>query len=87
LAVAEEKDRLASAIPTVQRLGYAVGAAYIGIVANAAGFADHIGAETARAVGFWIFAGSLPLAGLGLAAAWAFTRPAADAATSSALRS
>jgi MFS family permease len=87
LAVAEEKDRLASAIPTVQRLGYAVGAAYIGIVANAAGFADHIGAEAARSVGFWIFAGSLPLAGLGLAAAWAFTRPAAAAVAPSALRS
>ena len=75
-AIAEEqdKDRIASAMPTVQRLGYAVGAAYIGIVANAAGFADDTAPEVARSVGYWIFAGTLPLAVLGLIAAWAFTR-------------
>lgn len=74
LASGKDKDRIASAMPTVQRLGYAVGAAYVGIVANAAGFADDTTPEVARAVGYWIFAGTLPLAALGLVAAWVFTR-------------
>ena len=74
LAPDEEKDRIASAMPTVQRIGYAVGAAYVGIIANAAGFADDTAPTVARSVGFWIFAGTLPFAAVGLAAAWAFVR-------------
>lgn len=74
LASGQDKDRIASAMPTVQRLGYAVGAAYVGIVANAAGFADETAPEVARDVGYWIFAGTLPLAALGLVSAWIFTR-------------
>lgn len=70
----EDKDRIASAMPTIQRLGYAVGAAYVGIIANAAGFSDDTAPEIARSVGFWIFAGTLPLAALGLVAAWVFIR-------------
>ena len=66
LAPADETGRVAAAVPTVQRLGYALGAAYVGIVANAAGFADAANrAETAR-VATIIFAASLPVALLGL---------------------
>ncbi len=68
LAPADDTERVAGALPTVQRLGYAVGAAYAGIVANAAGFADGADkagiAEAARAV----FAAALPFAAIGLAA-------------------
>lgn len=74
IAADEDKDRIASAMPTIQRLGYAVGAAYVGIIANAAGFSDDTAPEVARSVGFWIFAGTLPLAALGLVSAWAFIR-------------
>ena len=69
-----ETARAAAALPTLQQIGYALGAAYVGIVANAAGFADRIARETAEAVGFWIFAASLPLALIGLYAAWRFVR-------------
>jgi MFS family permease len=74
LAADEERDRFASALPTVQRLGYAIGAAIAGIVANAAGFGETMGVAPARSAGFWIFAASLPIAGIGLAAAWSFVR-------------
>ncbi len=80
IAAEDDKDRIASAMPTIQRLGYAVGAAYVGILANAAGFADDTVPEIARSVGFWIFAGTLPFAAVGLAAAWAFVRVDATAA-------
>ncbi len=79
LAEGQDKDRIASAMPTVQRLGYAVGAAYVGIIANAAGFADETAPAVARSVGTWIFAGTLPLAALGLVAAWIFTRERQEA--------
>ncbi|MCB1452333.1 MAG: MFS transporter [Rhizobiaceae bacterium] len=74
LAPPSEHNRVASAIPTLHRLGYAIGAAAIGIVANAAGFGEGISAESARNVGFWIVAASIPFAGLGLLAALNFVR-------------
>ena len=80
LAPADDTERVAGALPTVQRLGYAVGAAYVGIVANAAGFAegadgaDRAGvAEAARAV----FAAAIPFAVIGLAATARFVFPGA----------
>ncbi len=75
---ADEPERpLAAAAPsTVQRIGYAVGAAATGIAANASGLAEGISVEAARAAGFWVFAGFLPVLALGLAAAWRFTAEA-----------
>jgi MFS family permease len=72
LAVGDERDRIASALPTVQRLGYAVGASYVGIVANVLGFSDNLNPAVAHSVAFWLFVMCLPLAGIGLAAAVAF---------------
>ena len=74
LAPPSEHNRVASAIPTLHRLGYAIGAAAIGIVANAAGFGEGISVESARSVGFWAVAASLPFAALGLFAALNFVR-------------
>lgn len=89
LAPADETERVAGAIPTIQRLGYAIGAAYIGIVANAAGFTDASArdaiADTARA----IFLFCLPFIAVGLAATARFVflgargRPIADTRRSS----
>ena len=73
-ATEDERDRIASALPTIQRLGYAVGASYIGIIANAVGFSDKLEAETARSVGFWIFLMCLPLASVGFVAGLALFR-------------
>lgn len=66
LCVPEEVQRVSGAIPTVQRLGYALGAAYIGIVANAVGFATMDTADQATEIARWIFAACLPFALLGL---------------------
>lgn len=74
LAPADDSERAASAMPTLQQLGYAIGAAYVGVVANAVGIADRIERVTAESVGFWIFAACLPFAFLGLYAAWRFVR-------------
>ena len=74
LASETEKERMAAAIPTIQRAGYAIGAAYIGIVANAAGLDSSSDLVATKTVAFWIFIASLPFAVLGLVAAFRFIR-------------
>lgn len=78
LAPPGEVERTAAAIPTVQRLGYALGAAFAGIVANAAGIAAENGPQPpGDALAFAaaaIFLACLPLAALGLLAATRFVR-------------
>jgi len=70
-----ETERVSGALPTVQRLGYALGAAYIGIIANAAGFAEAETAEALLPAARWVFLGSLPLALVGLVAMARFVSP------------
>jgi len=78
-----DAERLASAIATLHRLGYALGAAIIGIVANAAGLRLLPGATASDPVSIygaveaanWIFMGSLPFAVMGLYATWRFLAP------------
>lgn len=65
---AAEKERASAALPTAQLIGYAAGAALAGLFANAAGFADGADADDARSVGFWLYAGFVPV----LAAGWLF---------------
>lgn len=72
LAPARETERVAGSIPTIQRLGYAVGAAYAGIVANAVGFADAADLSATASAARAIFASSLPFVALGLAATGRF---------------
>ncbi len=66
LADPSEVQRVSGAIPTVHRLGYALGAAYIGIVANASGFATMQTPSEAAEVARWIFLACVPFAVLGL---------------------
>lgn len=68
-AAPDEQSLAASAAPTLQRIGYAVGAALAGIIANASGFGDGLTVETARSVAVRLFAAFIPLALLGLVAA------------------
>jgi len=65
---------LAAAAPgTVQRIGYAIGAAACGIAANASGLADGMSLAAAKSAGFWVFAGFIPVLMIGLVGAWRFT--------------
>ena len=72
LADAAETERVASAIPTIQRMGYAIGAAYVGLVANAAGIEQLGDPETVRFAARTMFLASLPFALIGLFAAIRF---------------
>ncbi len=68
-----ERERAASSLPTMQMLGYALGAAASGIVANLSGLATAAGGGVEVAA-FWVFAAFLPLAALGVVAAWRLAR-------------
>jgi MFS family permease len=70
----EERERASTSIPTIHWMGYAIGAAASGIVANLAGFAEGITPSGAQTVGFWIFAAFVPLALFGNFAAWRLTK-------------
>jgi MFS family permease len=69
-----ERERAASSLPTMQLLGYALGAAASGIVANLVGLTANAPRVVIERAGFWVFAAFLPLAVLGCAAAWRLTR-------------
>jgi hypothetical protein len=71
-----DAERVSSALPTLQRLGYAVGAALMGLVANAAGLHEGMTAGEAHRAAQWIFGASVPLALAGLVACVAFVRGA-----------
>ena len=73
-AANSERETASSSLPTIHLVGYAVGSAATGIVANAAGFADGVTVENARVVAFWVFAAFLPVALLGNVAAWRLAR-------------
>jgi len=66
LAPPHETHRISAALPTVQRLGYALGAAYTGIVANAVGFENNLSPIDAADAARLIFVSSLPFAVIGL---------------------
>jgi hypothetical protein len=68
-----EQTQASGAASTIQRIGYAVGTAAVGIAANLSGLADGISAATAKTAGFWVFAAFIPVLGIGVASAWRFT--------------
>jgi MFS family permease len=65
----DEQTLASSAVPTMQRIGYAVGAALCGIVANASGFSQGLSHDAAGNVASWLFLAFIPLGVLGCVAA------------------
>jgi hypothetical protein len=75
-----ERERASSAVPTMHILGYALGAAASGMVANLAGVASDATPGVMARAAFWVFAAFLPLAAVGVAAAWRVAAPEPDGA-------
>lgn len=74
VADADEVQRVFGAIPTIQRLGYALGAAYVRIVANASGLLSMETPADAAKVARWVFVSCVPFAAIGLIAMSALIR-------------
>lgn len=62
----DDKDRTASALSSIQTFGYALGAAIIGLIANAVGFGVDPGPATAANAAHWVFGAMLPLAAVSI---------------------
>ncbi|MGN6142758.1 MAG: MFS transporter [Mesorhizobium sp.] len=70
----EEQTIASAAVPTMQRIGYAVGAALAGIIANASGFSSGLNRDAAAGVAHFLFLAFIPLALLGVIAALRIAR-------------
>ncbi len=70
----DEQPLASAAVPTTQLIGGATGAAAAGALANALGFAHGVEPANGLAHGLWLFYAFLPLAIVGLLAAWRLGR-------------
>lgn len=68
-----EKDIASSSIPATQQIGFAIGAAASGVVANMLGFAENMTTVVLQNVAFWIFAAFIPVLLYAIFAAWKLT--------------
>ncbi len=73
-ASTDDKDRTSSAIPITQQVGFALGAALSGLLANGLGFSESSSAQAVSVIAFWLFAGFVPVALIANGIAWRFTR-------------
>lgn len=67
---AAERAVASSAVPTMQLIGGAAGAAGAGAIANFLGFSHGIDAAVAMSGAFWLFASFVPVVAIGWIAAW-----------------
>jgi MFS family permease len=72
-AGAGEQSLASGSVSTVQRIGYAIGTASVGIAANASGLVDGVSLTAAKTAGFWVFAAYVPVLAVALWFAWRFT--------------
>jgi hypothetical protein len=79
-----EQSLASASVSVVQRIGYAVGTAAVGIAANISGLADGISVAAAKNAGFWVFAAFIPVLLVGLVSAWRFTSAAAASSAATA---
>jgi MFS family permease len=68
-----EQSLASASASNVQRIGYAVGTAAVGIAANLSGLAEGVSVAAAKRAGFWVFAAFIPVLLIGLSSAWVFT--------------
>jgi len=74
-AAPADKDRTASLLPITQQTGFALGAAFSGLVANSLAINGVPDASEFRLIAFWLFAGFVPFALAGNLMLWRFVSP------------
>ena len=83
-AAPEDRARASAAIPTSQMIGYAVGAALCGMIANGLGFAPDASVDVLKTAAFWSFAAFLPCLLVGAYAAMKLAGPIGEGAVEAA---
>lgn len=69
-ASSSEQDIASSSIPATQQIGFAIGAAASGIVANTLGFDENMTTTVLQNIAFWIFAAFIPVMLYAIFSAW-----------------
>ena len=70
-----ERDLASAAIPTTQQVGFAIGAAVAGLVANSFGQLEQLSRDEIRTLSFWVFAVYIPVILVANVAMWRLARP------------
>jgi MFS family permease len=78
LSTEAERPLAVTSPETMQRIGYAVGAAAVGIAANLSGLAQGISTAAVKSAAFWVFASFVPVLILALLCARTFTRDSSE---------
>ena len=70
----DDKDRASSMLPVVQQIGFALGAAYAGVIANGMGYSAASSVSEIQSIAKWIFYAFIPFAVVGNICGWLFVR-------------
>ena len=68
----QDHDRASTMLPVTQQIGFALGAAYAGLVANGLGYSAQSSAQDIQHIATWFFFAFIPFAFIGNIASWFF---------------
>ncbi len=70
LAPEQDRQRVATSMFTMQRIGFSIGAALLGIIVNGLGFSLDVSVANLRAIGFLTMVAPVPLVLFAIIFAW-----------------
>ncbi len=73
-ASTDDKDRASSMLPVTQQIGFALGAAYAGVIANSLGYSAISNVSEIQDIAKWVFYAFVPFAIIGNVCSWYFVR-------------
>jgi len=70
----DDKDRASAMLPVIQQIGFALGAAYAGVVANSLGYSAESSASQIQHIVKWVLYAFVPFAVIGNVCSWLFVK-------------
>jgi len=70
----EDKDRASSMLPVTQQIGFALGAAYAGVIANGLGYSALSSVQEIQRIAAWVLYAFVPFAAIGNVCTWLFVQ-------------
>lgn len=74
----DDKDRASSMLPVTQQIGFALGAAYAGVIANGLGYSATSSVSEIQSIAHWVFYAFVPFAIIGNICTWLFVQRNAE---------
>jgi len=70
----DDKDRASSMLPVIQQIGFALGAAYAGVIANGLGYSAQSTVAEIQTIAKWLLYAFVPFAVIGNIGTWFFVQ-------------